>query len=987
MGITTTFAVPANKKPVTIKQPNGKTLTFILQGDERVHWAVTLDGYSLVKNNDGHFVYAQKDASGNMIASNILAANQEERDANDVAFLKTLDKNMQYSAVQVKNFKNLFSPKPKTPTKTQDFFPSIGTKKLLVILVGFSDLDFETNSSVFQNLCSQQNYNGTGSVRDYFLASSGGRLDLDIDVVGPFSLPNTMAYYGSNTDYSASYKFVRDAVNAADSAVDFSQYDNDGDGYVDDLCLIFAGTPESTTGNDDEIWPHSSTLEYWGCPQKDNVRINRYTCSAEKPSPTIGTFVHEFGHALGLPDEYDTDYGTNGSQYTGNAVATGTWSVMCEGLYNNNQQTPALWSAAQKLATGWINVMDTLTTPQDSLRLPLTDTAYRINLTSNEFLIIEQRKQQGFDQYIPGSGMIIYHGQQNKINAWFTNHSNTINVDPNDRGWFIEPADGVDNKVNQLPNHINTSYAPFPGTSNTRYYTATSPNQIKLVNGTAVDSISITSIGYINDSVMIFNFNSSLPMVETDNAVSSATTVSSFTAGGKIVYSKDTNFAAKGLVYSLQSDCPYDTNYVVYDTTSTIDTLISASITGLQPGIMYYYRAFVETNNGVIGLGDIKYVTTSNGLGFVNTQSANNVDSTEATLRGNLIFVGEGSFIEKGFVYTTDENTNPKVDDNVSIKIVVDGSSTGAFTYNLTDLEQGETYYYCAFITNSYGTYYGTKNKFQTKYPDITNNTISGQNTVCLGSTPNIITGENAQGGFGNFTYLWQQKPAYGTWTDASGVNNQASYQPEALSSTTTFRRIATSDNRVESTSNELQITAIQSVGGHITPSTTEYDKNETATLRLSGSTGDVIAWEMTQDTNGTWNNLGNAGNKTLEQTFSESGTFNYRVEVQNEQCPSAYSAIKTINVLASSLNDADNSMVFDIMPNPTTNGKFTITSDIKDAQSIVITNTLGQVIYSEKNVDLTNKTFELKDIEDGSYFISIFSDDKMSTKKLIINK
>lgn len=86
-------------------------------------------------------------------------------------------------------------------------------------------------------------------------------------------------------------------------------------------------------------------------------------------------------------------------------------------------------------------------------------------------------------------------------------------------------------------------------------------------------------------------------------------------------------------------------------------------------------------------------------------------------------------------------------------------------------------------------------------------------------------------------------------------------------------------------------------------------------------------------------------------------------------------------------LNDADNSMVFDIMPNPTTNGKFTITSDIKDAQSIVITNTLGQVIYSEKNVDLTNKTFELKDIEDGSYFISIFSDDKMSTKKLIINK
>ena len=984
------WAVPADKRPVTIKQSNGKTLTFILKGDERMHWAETTDGYALVHNSNGEFVYATKDIQGNMVASPYLAANKEERSTKENEFLATQDKHMFYSQTQVKQFNKAWEAKAGTKA-SKKLVPPIGKDSMLVILVGSSDKPFSLPKADFDSLCYAQNYKGTGSVRDYFYTNSGGKFDLAIRVVGPYQLSSTMAAYANNTG-----NLVKHAVNAAyNDGVDFSHFDNDNDGYVDDIIIFYAGTPQSSSGNPNEIWPHCGSLEaYGGMTPKNNKKIDTYNVQSELnyPSKTItsiGTLCHEFGHALGLPDEYDTDYGPSGTT-TGSSIATGTWSVMCEGCYNNNANSPCLWSAAQKLETGWITDFDTLSAAQDSILLPYisgasTDKAYRINLNKNkEFLVIEHRKKQGFDAYLPGEGLLIYHGQMDSINNWLSYGKNTINCEPEKRGWYLEAANGKVGKKSP-DGDISTAATPFPGSSNTTFFAAGAPNEPKYVSGDTID-ISITGIQYVNDSVMIFNFNSSLPDVQTNN-ISGSNTVSSFSTSGKVVYLGNATITAKGIVYSTLSSCNFNEDSAVFDTDNSDLTSISATITGLQPGTLYYYRAFVKTSEGKIALGNIKSTTTSTGLGYISTQSATNITMNSATLRGSLTFTGAGEFVAKGFVYNTSSATAPALDDENSTVISLTDATTGAFTHDITGLETGQTYYYRAYITNSYGTFYGAKTNFTTKYPAINNNTIASDQQICKGSTPAQLTGQQATGGLGSFTYRWEEQSGSSAWKTASGTYDQVNYQPQALTSTTYFRRVAISDGKVEENSNTVTIEVLESVGGSITSVSDSYTAGESFTLTLGKYKGSVVDWEQSSDNEQSWSSAGNAGMATFTQIINQEGAYSFRVKVQNGQCDPAYSSTKQITINSNALTDADNAEFVTIMPNPTNNGTFNVKSNMANAQSIVITNTLGQVVYSQSNADLTDKVISLDNAEEGTYVITILNGDKIVTKKLIVNK
>ena len=986
-----TFAVPADPKPVTVKQPNGKTLTFYLKGDERMSWAVTLDGYSLLNNKDGNFVYAIKNSDGNMVASSVLACNAEQRNSQENTFLASVPKYITYSTTQKQMYNKLWESKVPTKAYKQNHFPAKGGKKnLLVVLVSFADLEFSTDKSVFEDMCMQENYKGSGSISQYYYTTSGGELDLQIDVVGPVTLPNSMEYYGGHetrnyggTSYEIKDKntkdFVRHAIAAVNDLVDFSKYDNDGDGIVDDIAFIYAGTPESTTGHPNEIWPHSSETQF--TELYDGVRINRYTCSAEKPDQVIGTFCHEFGHALGLPDEYDTDYAQSG----GESVTVGSWSLMCQGSYNNNQNTPPLWSAGQKIRTGWIDTVIVLDVMQDSLRLPVItgshDTAYRINISgTQEFFLIESRKKHGFDSFLPGEGLLIYHGQMDKIDSWNKYGNNSINVTPADRGWFIEPADG-------LLNSTTGAAASFPGAKNIRNFVKGAANYPKLVKGTPLDTISVTNVQYLNDTVMLFNYNSTTPVVKTNNP--SAKTVNSMNVSGTVIYKGGhTEFASKGIIYSLEEECEATTDNVIADDNLSDTDSIKATISGLQNNTKYYYRAFVVTNDGRTALGDIVSATTQSGLGYVITQNPTNIDSTSAILKANLSSIGQGDFVEGGFVYIADNNlVDPTIEDTENCtKIVVEGLGLGTYEYKVEDLQQGSNYYYRAYITNTYGTYYGTTKQFQTLYPEIKNNTISASQQICLGSTPNELKGNEATGGFGDFTYLWQQQSGYSSWGPAEGVNNEKNYQPSDLTATTNYRRIATSKGRFTSTSNTITVEVLHSVAGTINTSKDIYTTGEEITLTLRNYSGSIVEWLHGTDSSALIS-IGNSAKSTLTQTIDQEGTYFYQVKVQSGQCEAAMTNIKTITVGPSSINDAENSVAFDIMPNPSANGTFSIISDINNAQSLVITNAIGQVVYSDRNVDLTNKTITLNNAENGSYFISIISNDNLTTKKLIINK
>lgn len=546
-------------------------------------------------------------------------------------FLNNIRKNLHYSSSQINMLRQFVSQIKDTKTTSSNRkYPTLGTRKLLVILAGFSDLSFTYTQQDFQSLVSQQGYDNWGSVQDYYRDNSNGQLNLQIDVVGPYNLSHTMSYYGADTtDYHDvnAHEFIYDAINAADNDVNYADYDNDSNGVVDDVHVIFAGTPQSSTGNTNEIWPHSSGSlgYYYPTLQKDGKHFGHYSCSAEKSIvgynsdgtfsteiDNIGTLCHEFGHVLGLPDFYDTDYqGTNGQ-----ANDLGHWDLMASGSYNNGGQTPPCLSAEERIMLNWMHA-DTLSSSQDSVFLPIladSNIAYFVNniVDNNHFFLIENRQMKGWDSFIPGGGMIVFHGDKIKINAWINNWNNTINVDPNDRGFYIEVANGVDG-------NYNTSYAPFPGRGNVNYFTGTSPN-------THNASHPITNIRYVNDSVMKFDYMSSRPAVVT-NKVTSYTSTSFIGVGQIVYYGNTTTLTNKGIAYSTNSNCPINSATKVYDNTLSSGN-ISVNVTGLNANTTYYYRAFAQTASG-IGVGEVRK------LGEIDTakMTASIIDVTDSTAK------------------------------------------------------------------------------------------------------------------------------------------------------------------------------------------------------------------------------------------------------------------------------------------------------------------------------------------------------------------
>ncbi|HPW66363.1 MAG TPA: M6 family metalloprotease domain-containing protein, partial [Salinivirgaceae bacterium] len=273
-------------------------------------------------------------------------------------------------------------------------------------------------------------FNGTtGSVKHYYLENSYNQFNLTVDVAGPYTASQNMAYYGAN-DASGNdvnpRALVSEAINLADPHVNFAEYDNDNDGWVDGVYIIYAGYGEEAGGGDNTIWAHAWSL--YPPVIKDGVYIQKYSCSAELRGSSgtnitnIGVICHEFGHVLGAPDYYDTNYSTGG-QYEG----TGEWDMMAGGSWNNGGATPAHHNGYTKTKVyNWAqtNVLSQPTTVTLEQATFNSTSFYQINTTTaNEYFLIENRQQQGFDAYIPGHGMIIYHVHSgvnqvgNEINA------------------------------------------------------------------------------------------------------------------------------------------------------------------------------------------------------------------------------------------------------------------------------------------------------------------------------------------------------------------------------------------------------------------------------------------------------------------------------------------------------------------------------------------------------------------------------------------
>lgn len=359
-----------------------------------------------------------------------------------------------------------------------------GKKKGLVILMEFQDAKFTTENAheVFNNVFNKEglnDYGMTASVKDYFKAQSYGQFELDFDVVGPYTATQKMVYYGGNEGGSHNKNakaLIQEGCQKADKEVNFKDYDWDRDGEVDQVFVIYAGYGENYGADENTIWPHESQLNLPNGAKLilDDVEISTYACSCELQGTKgttlagIGTPCHEFSHCLGLPDFYNT--ADQDASY-----GMGSWDVMDYGSYNNYGNTPSGYTSYERMFAGWL----TPTELKDMTRIndmkPLTEAPEAYILynegNKNEYYLLENRQNSGFDAALPGHGLLVLHVDYNEED-WF---SNSVNANKNHQRMSPIPADNKQSLFNEEGD-------PFPGTSGVTELTNYSTPAAELFN-------------------------------------------------------------------------------------------------------------------------------------------------------------------------------------------------------------------------------------------------------------------------------------------------------------------------------------------------------------------------------------------------------------------------------------------------------------------------------------------------------------------------
>lgn len=502
------FAVPARPGVVkTVTQPDGSTLEVMVVGDEFRHCYLTADRIPLMRDAEGRYCYATVDMTGQAVPSQFQARDAAMRTGVEKTFINSLDTHLigtklfERGAMLKRSATNISAGIGLDPDDT--CFPHEGDVHALVLLVEYSDVKFKVADPAdyynrFLNEDGFSDHNGTGSCRDYFMSVSTGKFRPTFDAVGPITLSRSMSYYGGNDIWGNDNnpeQMVIDACKIIDDDIDFRDYDLDGDGEVDNIYIIYAGQGEASYGTDSSVWPHRWTLDAAGASLRlDGVKINNYGCCNEwddiRPSG-IGTFCHEFGHVMGLPDLYSTDYG--GAERS----TPDSYDVMDRGSYNNDGRTPPTYSAFERNAMGWIDlqVLDgpdaiTLENIHDSNTACIIPTGDK-----NEFFLLENRQLTGWDAHIPGHGMLIWHIDFD-LSVW---KSNTVNNDVNHQYVDIVEAGGRANSSNAA---VLKSY-PFPGTSRNTEFTDDSAPAMRTWDDKALN-LPITEIEEVN-GVISFN--------------------------------------------------------------------------------------------------------------------------------------------------------------------------------------------------------------------------------------------------------------------------------------------------------------------------------------------------------------------------------------------------------------------------------------------------------------------------------------------------
>ena len=511
--ISAAWAVPAYRGLISHTQPDGSVIMIRVHGDEFCHWVTDASGQLLEMGADGYY----RPSSSSSLASRRAVGRARRAEAN---------------------------ARRSTPGKRG---VASGTKRFLVILVSFSDVDFSISSpqTAFANLMNQNGYSvngGTGSVKDYYYDNSHGQFTPVFDVAGPYLVSNTASYYAGTSGVENAEEAFYEACVQAQNDIDFSDYDQDGDGKVDMVFFYYAGYNQAE-GKANTIWPHQYTFQGtdYRSIQFDGKYLGNYACTSELKGTEgtnmcgIGTACHEFGHAMGLPDFYDTDYEDNDQ-----CGAMFFFSTMDSGSYNNEGRTPPYFTIEERIILGWINAADAFrefsVTGNYTIGSVDNNIAYRTPTDKDgEYFVYECRGSNGWDSGLESYGLVVTHIDKSSRTVSILNSAgNTVNITAsslwsnweqynsiNENGshpcCYVIPAADQSNLLyahkyyqgyGYYFNSTYSSYIPFPGHEIVTSFTARSWNgeesSVKL-SGITYSGNQVSLHAYVPSSTLNYN--------------------------------------------------------------------------------------------------------------------------------------------------------------------------------------------------------------------------------------------------------------------------------------------------------------------------------------------------------------------------------------------------------------------------------------------------------------------------------------------------
>lgn len=721
------MGIPAKRQKTTLTLADGTKVEAMLVGDEHGHWYIDGNGAALqIKGGVARYMTSAEFAQ----LKETRMARVSESNARRLARMEA-----RRLTPSMNGARRAFG-EPTTIT---------GSKKGLIILVNFSDKSFKSTNTrqVFDDRFNKEGYSATnyvGSVHDYFYDQSYGQFNLTFDVVGPVTVSNKYSYYGAN-DNTGNDKYpatlAQEALKLANTQVNYADYDWDGDGEVDQVFFIYAGTGEAASETENDIWPHewnfTEAEEYGdgtGAMTLDGVKLDTYAMSCELAGSGstidgIGTACHEFSHCLGYADLYDPDYsGGQGMMY---------WDLLDAGSYNgpdDEGEVPAPYTSFERIWAGWMTPVE-LSEPckvEGMKALTSEPTAYIIynQAHKDEYYLLENHQEEKWDEYTGGHGMMILHVDYDKT-VWQNNGPNDT---PSRQRMTYFPADNnygtkksSSGKYYWSATYTQLAGDPWPGTGNKTSFTDSTTPAATLYNsnsdGRKYMGKPIEDIAESSDGLISFKFDGGvvIPTPEVLDATNIAEGM--FTANWKEVDGA-TSYNLEVVEKTASGTSNFTENFskIKATTDGTVD--ISGSLdsytqqTGWTSSKVYLAAGGLKLGSGsatgyvqtpeidapadgnVTVKIDIKdYVSSTTGKSDASSVQVSLLNASKSTIgAAQTVSIGEGGDMEFSFTGITS---------NFMVKFANTANKKRFYLYSV-DIEgqQGQKYNFTGITTTSY---------------------------------------------------------------------------------------------------------------------------------------------------------------------------------------------------------------------------------------------------------------------------------------------